>query len=83
MEGDNTSRVKLAEAILKSVDAGERQLVGLVVGLLSHLISMSEINGVNEGLLLHMFAPLLVDGRWLVYRAPPTVRLPSDSHFTL
>lgn len=75
LEGDEAGSVKLAEEVLGRVDAVERQIAGQVVGLVGHLVSMAEVNGANEELLLHVFAPLLVDGKWLAYRKPPAVKL--------
>jgi hypothetical protein len=75
LEGNELEQLRLAEEVLERVDAAERQIIGQVVGLVGHLVSMAEINGANEELLLHIFGPLLVDGRWLAYRKPPAVRL--------
>jgi len=69
--GNEAEQIKLVAELLNCISIMERQLVGLVVELVSRL---NEGNG-NEELLLHIFAPLLVEEKWLTYRKPPSIQL--------
>lgn len=74
LAGDSTNQMKMLEEMLGHIEPGERQLVGLIVNLVKRLQSANESNSADE-ILANIFAPLLVDGRWLAYRKPPTVKL--------
>jgi len=72
---DHKSRVDFIRKALVTIGDPEKQSLGILISLLSKTTSKSSSNGMDAETLAALFAPFLVDAKWLNYKIPPSVKL--------
>ena len=72
---DNNSRVQFIKKALSTIGDAEKQLVGILMSLLSKTAAKSSVNGMDTETLAALFAPFVVDGKWLNHKIPPAIKL--------
>jgi len=72
---DNNARAQFIKRALATISDPEKQLVGILMSLLNKTAAQSKENGMDVETLAALFAPFVVDGKWLNHKIPPAVKL--------